>query len=169
MPRDRAPIDPATLRDPLERALADAMPTVFGGLAALSAGFTVVDLAGLPAAGRPVVAYDALIAVLLLAARAVWIARPGVRRFMHPLGMATGLAFATNTMATIWVTRQMAYSAHLAVMVVGASAFFGGALWIVAYDALVYIGWFVVAVRVGTPEERWAHGLALDSPGRSRR
>jgi signal transduction histidine kinase/CheY-like chemotaxis protein len=156
-----APIDRTVLRSPLERAVADAMPMVFGGLSALSAGFTIVDLAGLPPSGRVVVAYDALIAVLCLVARVVWSRWPAARRFMHPLGMGMGLAFASNTLATMWVTRQMAYSAHLAIMVVGASAFFSSAPWIVTYDVVVGASWLVVSGYIGTAEERWAHGLAL--------
>jgi signal transduction histidine kinase/ActR/RegA family two-component response regulator len=157
----RAPIDPTSLRDPLERALADAMPAVFGGLSALSAGFTVVDLAGLPSSARLIVVYDAVIALLCLAARYAWRSSPAVRRQMYPLSMGIGLAFASNTIGTLWATRQMAYSAHLAVMVVAASAFFSSVPWIVAYDVAVGATWFFVAARVGTPEERWAHGLAL--------
>jgi signal transduction histidine kinase/CheY-like chemotaxis protein len=159
--RERAHIDKAMLRDPLERALAEAMPTVFGMLAALSAGFTVVDLAGLPPSGRVIVAYDALIAALCLLARAAWLMLPATRRYMHPLGMAIGLTFASNTIATLWITRQMAYSAHLAIMLVAASAFFSSAPWIVVYDVVVGAAWFVVSSYVATPEERWAHGLAL--------
>jgi signal transduction histidine kinase/ActR/RegA family two-component response regulator len=153
--------DRTILREPLERALADAMPAVFGGLAALSAGFTVVDLAALPPSARLIVWYDALIAVLCFAASAAWRMNARVRRLMHPLGMVIGLAFASNTIATMCMTRQMAYSAHLAVMVVGAGAFFSSIPWILSYQAVVFGSWFVASGYVGTAEERWAHGLAL--------
>jgi two-component system cell cycle sensor histidine kinase/response regulator CckA len=158
---ERPPTDPARLGDPLERALADAMPTVYGGLAVLSAGLTIVDFAGLPPSGRLIVAYDACIGVLCFAIRIAWLRLPATRRVMHPLGFAMGLVFASNTMGTMWVTRQMAYSAHLAVMIVAAAAFFSSAPWIVAYDVLVGAGWLLVSAYMSTAEERWAHGFAL--------
>jgi signal transduction histidine kinase/ActR/RegA family two-component response regulator len=149
------------LRAPLERALSDAMPTVFGGLAAISAAFGVADLASLPPEGRPIVIYDFVIAAACAAGGRLWGVLPGIRRFMYPMSVAFGLMFASNTLATIIVTHEMAYSAHVAVMLIGASAFFSSAAWIAFYDGLVLVSWFVVASRIGTLEERWAHGLAL--------
>jgi signal transduction histidine kinase/CheY-like chemotaxis protein len=151
----------AALRAPLERALADAMPTVFGGLAAIAAAFGVVDLASLPPSAEPIVVYDFVTAAACAAAWRSWIVSPTVRRFMYPMSVGLGVMFASNTLATIALTHEMAYSAHVAVMVIGASAFFSSVAWIVAYDAIAVVGWFLVARKIGTPEEQWAHGLAL--------
>jgi signal transduction histidine kinase/CheY-like chemotaxis protein len=158
---ERATITSETLREPLERSLAEAMPTVFGGLAALAGGFAVVDLASLGGPGHAIVASDAVISAVCIAARYAWRLRPGVRRFMYPLSMTIGLMFAANTLVSMAVTREMAYSAHLAMMLLGAAAFLSSIPWIVAYDLVVATAWFVLAARIGTAQERWVHGLAL--------
>ncbi len=161
MPSFQRAVTDATLRAPLERALREAMPTVFGGLAAIASGFAVVDLASLPSSARSIVGADAATAVACIAARYAWRRYPGIRRLMYPLGTAFGLAFAANTLATMALTREMAYSAHLAMMIVAASAFLSSVPWIAAYDLAVASAWFVTAAKIGSPAERWAHGLAL--------
>jgi signal transduction histidine kinase/CheY-like chemotaxis protein len=75
--------------------------------------------------------------------------------------MGFGLIIASNTIVAMIITREMAYSAHLAIMILGAGAFFFEVPWIVAYVLLVGAGWAVAAHLVGTPAQLWAHGIEL--------
>jgi len=153
--------DPAVQREPLARAVGGQMPSVLGGLGALAGVCALVDLGSLPLEARSIVAYDLITCLACLAARLAWLRFAVLRRFLHPIGALFGLLFAANTLATVALTGEMAYSSHLAVMLIAAGAFFVSVSWIVVYDVVVLMSWFVVARRVSMPAQQWAHGLAL--------
>jgi signal transduction histidine kinase/ActR/RegA family two-component response regulator len=153
--------DPRGLREPLETALKDAMPTFFTWVGAILAADALADLASLPASARAIVVYDLAASLSCFAARRAWRTSPTLQRFFHPLGLAFCVLLATNTVATIAVTGEIAYGSHLAVMVVGAGAFFASAAWMIAFDAFVIGAWLVTVWGLASPSERWAQGIAL--------
>jgi signal transduction histidine kinase/ActR/RegA family two-component response regulator len=153
--------DPKVLREPLARVVGEQMPSVLGGIGALAGICALVDLASLPPQASSIVLFDLFTCLASFAARLAWIRFAILRRFIHPIGALFGLLFAANTIATMALTGEMAYSSHLAVMLIGAGAFFVSFPWLVAYDVVIFTAWYVVARRVATPAEQWAHAFAL--------
>jgi signal transduction histidine kinase/ActR/RegA family two-component response regulator len=159
----RAPTshDPNAPRALLERTVNEAMPSVLGAFAAIAGLFAAADLVSLPPSARAIVVYDVATSLACLGGRVVWQRSTAIRRYLHPVGALFGVLFASNTLATMSLTGEMAYSSHLAVMLVGAGAFFISVPWIVAYDVLIGAAWVVIARHIATPAQQWAHGIAL--------
>jgi len=149
------------LREPLETAAGEQMPTLLAGLGAIAGVCGLFDVASLPSSARGIVVYDFVTCAACLGGRAAWLKVRSLRAHHHPFATLLGLLFASNTLATIAATGEMAYSAHLAIMLTGAGAFLTSIPWIVTYDALVTVGWFFVARQIATPGQLGPYGLAL--------
>jgi signal transduction histidine kinase/ActR/RegA family two-component response regulator len=153
--------DTRLLREPLETGLIGAMPAFFVWIGIILAADAVADLASLPSSARVIVVYDVVASLLCFGARYAWGKLPSLRRFVHPVGLTFCLALASNTVATMVVTGEISYGSHLAVMVVGAGAFFASVGWMIAFDVFVAVAWLVTAWHLATPSQLWAQGIAL--------
>ncbi len=153
--------DPKVLREPLRAALIDAMPAFFAWTGAILAADAIADLASLPASARLIVVYDVVASLLCFGARFAWQKLSYLRPFVHPIGFAFCVLLASNTVATMAVTGEVAYSSHLAVMLVGAGAFFASTGWMIAFDLFAVGAWLATGWRLATPSQLWAHGIAL--------
>jgi len=151
---------------PLERATDEAVRAVLAVVVPIMLLSAVFDGASLPAPeGRYIVGGDLVTAAASALARVAWKRSPGLRRRAAALSFSLGVTMAANAIATMWVSRDVQYTAQLVLLIVCASSVFDSAPWLLAFAAVAVAGWCPFAARIasGGAFATALFGLALAS------
>jgi len=159
---ERRITDAHDLRRPLERASSAMVPAVLTGVALVLVVNAVFDFSSLARGqSRAIGIYDLTTAAICLVLRWMWLRQPWIHRYTDAVGIVVGTLLVTNTMWAIHSSHEMAYSAHLALVIIGLSSIFFSPYALAIFGVLVLIGWAVAIPSDAARADLAANGFAM--------